>query len=62
MVDLGHLCLCFKPSFLRLLCLPVRNTIHNVCVFRVQCGLVGAWRADVRDDGRPVAIRHCWEL
>lgn len=32
MVVLGHLCSCFKPSFLRLLCLPVRNTIHKMCV------------------------------
>lgn len=36
-------------SWLRKLCVPI-------C--RVQCGLVGAGGADVRDDGRKVPVRH----
>lgn len=33
-----------------------------IVYLRVQCGLVGARRAHVRDDGRTVAFRHRWEL
>lgn len=41
-------------------CVNLSNVLWHAC--RLQCGLVGSWRANVRDDGGPVALWHRGEL